>query len=126
MLYEVETKDKFEDVVNSFEEKAKKSNFGVLKTYNFKELLHEKGHPIEEEIVVFEICHPKYAQQILTREQKISSFLPCRIAVIRKGENAVISSPSPVKMIEMLGLDEVKDIAEEVDKIIQEILSRFE
>ncbi len=125
MLYEVETTKSFEDVVNSFEEKAKESNFGVLKTYNFKELLYEKGHPIEEEIVVFEICHPKYAQQILSRQNKISSFLPCRIAVIKKGENAVISSPSPVKMVETLGMEDVKDIAEEVDKIIQEILSKF-
>ncbi len=125
MLYEVETKQKFEDVVENFEEKAKESNFGVLKTYNFKDLLREKGHPIEEEIVVFEICHPKYAQQILTRENRISSFLPCRVAVIRKGENAVISAPSPIKMVEMLGMEEVKDIAEEVDKIIQEIMSKF-
>jgi uncharacterized protein (DUF302 family) len=125
LLYEVETKENFEDVIEKFEEKAKESNFGVLKTYNFKELLYEKGHPIEEEIVVFEICHPKYAQQILSRENRISSFLPCRIAVIRKGEKAVISSPSPVKMVENLGLEEVKDIAEEVDKIIKEIMSKF-
>jgi len=58
MIYEVETNKKPKEIVSVFEEKAKEKGFGTLHSYNVHKLLGEKGHPIEEEVYIFEICNP--------------------------------------------------------------------
>ncbi len=124
MIYEVETNKKPEEIVSVFEEKAKEKGFGTLHSYNVHKLLEEKGHPIEEEVYIFEICNPAYAKQALTKESRVASFLPCRIAVYTKEGKTVISTMEPSAMPQVLG-EGISDIAQEVDKLIKEIVSEL-
>ncbi len=124
MIYEVETNKKPEEIVSVFEEKAKEKGFGTLHSYNVHKLLEEKGHPIEEEVYIFEICNPGYAKQALTKESKVACFLPCRIAIYTKGGKTIISTMEPSAMPQVLG-ESISDIANEVDKLIKDIVQEL-
>lgn len=70
-----------EAVKEELEAKAKELDFGLLNTYEFKQILTGKGFPIEKDITVFELCNPPGAQQALTYLSEISVYLPCRVSV---------------------------------------------
>lgn len=73
-------------------EKAKAEGFGVLKLYNFKEILQEKGFPIGEDITVFELCNPAAAQEALRTHPEVSVYLPCRVSLYTQAGKTVIST----------------------------------
>jgi len=125
MSYKITTTKSFEEVVNSFEDIAKEKGFGVLKVYNFTEILKEKGFPIKNEIAVFEICNPKYAHQVLEKEPSVSMFLPCKISVMNIDGETELSMLKPAEVLVLLKAESVKEIFEEVDVLLKEILNEF-
>ncbi len=62
MIYTTHTTQHINIVKKELEEKAKARGFGVLKIYEFKKMLEDKGFPIEKDIIVFELCNPSGAQ----------------------------------------------------------------
>ncbi|MCF6244033.1 MAG: DUF302 domain-containing protein [Sulfurovum sp.] len=92
MIYTVKTTQTIEIVKTELEAKAKDLGFGVLHTYDFKQILHTKGFPIEKEITVFEICNPPGAQQALSQIAAISVYLPCRISVYEEDGHATLAT----------------------------------
>lgn len=98
MIYTISTTSSIATVKEELEAKAKEVGFGLLNTYEFKEILKEKGFPIEKEITVFELCNPAGAQQALNYVSDISVYLPCRISVYQQKGVTVLST---------IGLDEI-------------------
>lgn len=92
MIYTTHTSTNIETVKSELETKAKESGFGVLHTYNFKQILHTKGFPIEKEITVYEICNPPGAQQALSALAAISVYLPCRISIYTEDGHTTLST----------------------------------
>lgn len=87
MIYTTQTTQHIDIVKKELEEKAKAAGFGVLKIYEFKKILEDKGFPIEKDITVFELCNPSGAQQALSEIPSVSVYLPCRLSVYE--ENGV-------------------------------------
>lgn len=81
MVYTITANASVDTVKTELEAKAKEVGFGLLKSYEFKNILESKGFPIEKDITVFELCNPPGAQQALTEIAAISVYLPCRISV---------------------------------------------
>ena len=81
MIYTVTTDISPAQIKEEMEAHAKEHGFGVLQTYDFRKILHDKGFPIKKEITVFELCNPPGAQQALSEIAAISVYLPCRISV---------------------------------------------
>jgi uncharacterized protein (DUF302 family) len=92
MLYTLNTKNDIDHTKNKLAEEAKKEGFGVLKEYRFKDILKEKGYPIQRDITVFEICNPPAAQSILDIYPEVSVFLPCRISLYKKDGLTTLST----------------------------------
>ena len=106
MIYKVETTQDIDLVKEQIEEKAKAVGFGVLQSYEFKKILHDKGYPIEKDITVYELCNPPGAQQALTHIAEISAYLPCRISVYE--ENGV-TKMATIGLAEILNAVDVDD-----------------
>jgi len=98
MIYTITTQIDMETVKQELESKAKEVGFGVLNTYEFKQILESKGFPIDKDITVFELCNPSGAQQALTHSSEISVYLPCRISVYEKNGMTFLST---------IGLEEI-------------------
>lgn len=106
MIYKHETKYSIATIKEQMPSKAKEYGFGVLKEYNFKDLLDEKGFPIEKDITVFELCNPSGAQAILDLHPEVSIFLPCRISIYDDNGQTVISTIGIEDIVHNFNLEE--------------------
>jgi len=106
MTYIVKTTSHIDTVKNELESKAKEVGFGVLHTYDFKQILQGKGFPIEREITLFEVCNPPAAQQALSHAPDISVYLPCRISVYEDNGQTVLATIGAEEMLASVELDE--------------------
>ena len=105
MIYKVETHKDINLVKEQIEEKAKEAGFGLLNTYEFKKILHDKGYPIEKDITVFELCNPQGAYQALIHIAEISAYLPCRISVYEEDGVTKIATIGLEEIINALDVD---------------------
>ena len=92
MLYTITTNKNINIVKNEIQEKAQEVGFGVLKEYEFQQILETKGHPIDKDITVFELCNPVAAQAALTSHPEVSVYLPCRVSVYEVEGKTTIST----------------------------------
>ncbi|ADC90000.1 protein of unknown function DUF302 [Thermocrinis albus DSM 14484] len=122
MLINYETTKSVEDVVKVLEEKAKSLGFGVMAVHHVSQILSNKGVPIDYQCVIVEVCSPRHASQVLTKNPYISTAMPCRISVFQKDGKTVISTMAPTAMLEVFNEPELKPVAEEVEKLMKEIL----
>ena len=115
MIYKIETRIEKSVIEKELAEKAKAVGFGVLQSYAFKNILEEKGFPIEREITVFELCNPAGAQQVLTAMPDISVYLPCRISVYEENGKTVLAT---------IGFDDILN-AVEVDAVFKSFMQQL-
>ena len=106
MIYTVKTSTNINTIKQELENKAKEAGFGLLKSYEFKNILESKGFPIEKDITVFELCNPPGAQQALTEIAAISVYLPCRISVYEKDGVTHISTIGFEEILSSVDVDE--------------------
>ena len=113
MKYIAETKKHIDDVVRDLETAIKANGFGILHTYNLKDILKSKGIDLPQECRIFEICNPIQASEVLAEDMDVNMALPCRISVWQGEEGKMkIGMISPKAMLESLSASPVlKDIA---------------
>jgi len=119
--YTFETKKSFDEAVSAVEEKAKEKGFGVLHIHDVKATLSSKGYD-REPLKIIEICNPKFASQVLVQDIKTSLMLPCRICVYEEKGKTYISTLKPNIISSFYPNADIKDIAEEVDKLVLSIV----
>jgi uncharacterized protein (DUF302 family) len=118
MLYTIESSKDIDEVGVSLEEAIKKRNFGVLTVHNLKETLAKKGVELNKECRIFEVCNPLQAKRVLDANAEISTALPCRISIFTENNKTKLSTIKPTIMLSMYPNPELKNIAEEVEKVI--------
>jgi len=106
MIYKIKTTIAKNVIEKELAEKAKKVGFGVLQSYAFKNILEEKGFPIERDITVFELCNPAGAQKALTAMPDISVYLPCRISVYEENGKTVLATIGFEDILNAVEVDE--------------------
>lgn len=119
--YTVETRKSFDEAVAAIEAKSKEKGFGVLHIHDVKATLASKGFD-REPLKIIEICNAKYASQVLAKDIKISLMLPCPISVYAEGGKTYISTLRPKVIADFYPQADIKDIAEEVDRIVLSIV----
>lgn len=125
MNYTAPLNKTFEEALKNIESAAEKFAFRVQHIHHVSEVLKEKGFEIEKYSII-ELCNPKFAFMVLSKNKNYGSILPCRILLYEKEGKLFISAPKPSEMAEKLGMDEIKDIAFEVEQIIKNIMLEVE
>jgi uncharacterized protein (DUF302 family) len=119
--YTVETNKTFDDAVATIEAKSKEKGFGVLHIHDVKATLASKGFD-REPLKIIEVCNAKYASQVLAKDIKISLMLPCPISVYVEGGKTFISTLRPKVIADFYPHAGIKELAEEVDRIVLNIV----
>ena len=119
--YTVETNKSFDEAVSAIEAKSKEKGFGVLHIHDVKATLESKGLD-SVPLKIIEICNAKYASQVLAKDIKISLMLPCPISVYEEGGKTYISTLRPLVISDFYPQADIKDIAEDVDRIVLSIV----
>ena len=98
LIYTSEKSIKEIDAV--FEKETIAVGMGLLKSYNYAEMVAAKGFSIDGDVIVYEICQAKVAAQVLTTNRNFAPFMPCRIAVYTENGKTMLTSPNMETMIE--------------------------
>lgn len=116
--YEVTTSKSFEEAVSSIVKSLEEQKFGVLWKLNFKDKLKEKGIEFKNNFVILEVCNPHKAKEVLTKHIDVGYFLPCKVVVYEEGNIVKIGMMNPEILIGMLGYEDLRDTANEVQNIM--------
>ena len=120
MKYIVSSDKTPDQATEDFVEAVSRNGFGVLHTYDLKEILNGKGFPLEPEVRVFEICNPARASEVLASDLEMNMALPCRVSIYEKDGKTQIGMINPSSMLSMLSdAPELTEIATSVENTIK-------
>lgn len=122
MLYRVESQKNIAEVGQALEAAAQKNKFGVLVVHDLKAKMNEKGVDFERDCLVYEVCNPQQAKQVLEAKSEISTALPCRISVYREGDKVVLATIRPTAMIGLFQVPALQAVAQEVEDAMVRIM----
>lgn len=125
MLLEVESKKTVQEIEKSFPEVCARHKFGVLGFYNLRQKMNEKGVSFDRECLVFEVCNPQQAKKVLEDNIAIATVLPCRIAVYQEDGKTKIATIKPTALLGLFPNPELKPVAEEVERILFQIMQEL-
>ncbi len=92
--------------------------FGVLHIHNLRETMHKKGVEFNEDCLIFEVCNPHKAKQVLETDMSMNMALPCRISVYSEAGDNYIGMILPAALLGMLSdSDALKEVATEVEEL---------
>ncbi|MDM7266411.1 MAG: DUF302 domain-containing protein [Aquificaceae bacterium] len=117
-----ETTKSVEEVRKAIEEKAKANGFGVMSVHEVSNILESKGVPISYKCVIVEVCSPRHASQVLSKDPYISTAMPCRIAIFEENGKTVVSTMALTTMLELFKRPELEEIAKEVEELMKKIM----
>ena len=106
MIYTIKTLSSLASIVEEMGNHAKSQGLDLLNHYQLKEILQNKGYPIEKEIHVFELCDPHTAQQVLSQVDAVSVYLPCRISAYEEKGFTRLSTPKIDTILNTSDVDE--------------------
>lgn len=118
MKYVVGTNKTVAQAAADLQEAVGQNGFGVLHTYDLKEVLKSKGIDLPQECRVFEICNPQQAAAVLAEDMDVNMALPCRISVWQdKNGKVKIGMIPPKEILESFSdSPPLKKIAMEVEE----------
>lgn len=125
IIFEKKSPYSLEETVTRFKETLPDYGFGVLWELNFKHKLEEKGLSLDNDFIIFEVCNPGKAENVLNSLLKAGYFLPCKMAIYQNGEEVFIGLPKPEELITLVTNDDLlKAFAEDVESILVEVVEK--
>jgi uncharacterized protein (DUF302 family) len=123
MLYILDSNKSVDAVAADLAEAVVRHKFGVLGMHDLRATMAKKGVTFERECRIFEVCNPHQAKKVLERNLEISTALPCRISVYEEGGKTRLATIKPTAMLALYGNAELKQVAEEVEATLQQIMA---
>jgi len=118
MIYERATSKTFEQVDQGLRDSAAKHKFGVIAVHDLAQTMRNKGVEFDGQCWVYEVCQPRQAKRVLEANGVVSTALPCRISVYRKGDELRIATIKPTALMGMLGDASLEPVAREVEDVV--------
>lgn len=114
--YEKKTKKTLDQTLEALKKNLSDHSFGVLWELDFKDTLLSKGLEFDKEIKVLEVCNPARAQEVLNEYLDAGYVLPCKMVVYEEDDYVHIGMVSPIKLIDLLEHDALKEIGDDIEK----------
>jgi uncharacterized protein (DUF302 family) len=86
----------------AFEAAVKAHDFGVLHTYDLKEMLTAKRFPLRSACRMYEICNPRLASEVLALDITLNMALPCRVSIYEDGGATRIGMIKPTSLLAII------------------------
>lgn len=122
MLFSLSTDKPLAAVSEALQAAVLARKFGVMLVYDIPQVMEKKGVSFERECLIFEICEPHHAKEVLYSDMRIATALPCRIALYREGDRTVLASLRPTLLLQMFNVPALAHIAEEIEEAIKAMM----
>jgi uncharacterized protein (DUF302 family) len=100
--YTVESAKSVGQAAEDLQAAVVRHGFGVLHVHNLQETLKKKGVDFPNECLIFEICNPQKANEVLSADMDLNMALPCRVSVYSEGGQTKIGMMKPGAMLAAL------------------------
>ncbi len=129
MFLECESNYGFEETVEKLTTEIEKKSWHISAIHDLQQTLKMNGKEVLP-VKVFELCHPKFAAEILRKddERVISSMMPCRVSVYQKSNgktylsrmNTSAFAKSFGGVIEHVMIDSSREVEEMIRPVLLE------
>jgi uncharacterized protein (DUF302 family) len=124
MLYTVDSEKPLARLSEDLPKACAARKFGVLSQLDLRQKMQEKGVVYDGDCLIFEVCNPQKAKQVLEAAPEISTVLPCRISVFRTKEGkARLATVRPTMLMTMFPAEGLQAVAAEVEASLVEIMN---
>ncbi len=114
-----------DDTAAALEAAAAEANWGHLATHDLAARMAARGINFPVPVRIVEICHPEYANGVLSDDLEISAAMPCRVAIFEKEGKTWMSTILPSKILPHYSMGENGNAAgETAEKELLEILQK--
>lgn len=113
----------YERAVERVTEELKKEGFGVLTTIDVKDTLKKKLNVDFQKYVILGACNPPFAHKSLQADDQMGLLLPCNVIVQERNGQTVVSIFDPMVMLTVMDNQEMRPIAEEIQRKLQRVLA---
>ena len=122
MLLTITTDKSVQDTAVDLHEAVVAHKFGVMQVHNLQETMIKKGVDFDRKCLIFEVCNPFSAKQVLEANMGISTALPCRISVYEEGGKTILATLKPSMMLSMFNIPELSATAQDVETTMLQIM----
>ncbi|MBI1854213.1 MAG: DUF302 domain-containing protein [Planctomycetes bacterium] len=123
MLYIVESKKPLGRLIGDLETAVSRNAFGVIGVHDLRDAIVKKGVPFAHDCLIYDVCNPHHAKQVLDANIEISTALPCRISVYEQGGMTKLATIRPTMLIGMYRNEELRAVAEEAEATLIRIMN---
>ena len=116
MLYQIDSSKSPTEAGKALEAAAPKYKFGVLAIHDLQAKMRDKGLDFDRACLIYEVCNPQQAKQVLDANVEISTALPCRIAIYQKGPGSTLATLRPTLLLKMFGTPGLDPVAAAVEQ----------
>lgn len=112
----------FEEAIEKVKASLKEQGFGVLTEIDVKDTLRNKLDVDFRKYAILGACNPPNAYKALQAEQDIGLMLPCNVIVYEKDGKTIIAAIRPTVAMGMIDNEELKTIAEDIEKRLEKAI----
>ena len=73
--------------------------------------MSKKGVDFGRECLIFEVCQPQQAKNVLDQNMSVSIALPCRISIYEEGGKTVLATLKPTSLLAMFNASQLEGVA---------------
>lgn len=123
--YTVQSNKSVEEVIQALDTQLKREQFGILWKLDLTQKLRDKGiEDYTRPFHILEVCNPYQAAKVLSRNELVGYFLPCKIVVYADQSHVHIGLPRPTALIGFLNSTELSEIADEIEKTLIRVIEQ--
>lgn len=123
MLYAMRTAKSVERATQDLESAIAANGFGLLHTYDFRQILAGKGFNLASECRVFEVCNPRQANEVLAVDMALNLVLPCRISIYEDQGRTMIGMVPPSDLLPLVSAEpSIATAAQDVETTLNRII----
>jgi uncharacterized protein (DUF302 family) len=116
----------FDETVRRCREELARRGFGVLSEIDIQAKLQEKLGVELPPHLILGACHPPSAYRALQAKPEVGVLLPCNVTIAVEGGQTVVRAMNPQAAMQMLDSPEVAQVAEEVGRLLAEVVQAVE
>ena len=122
MLVKLSTHKSVSETAAALQAAVQANHFGVMQIHNLKETMAKKGVEFSRECLIFEVCQPQQAKQVLDENMSVSTALPCRISIYEEGGKTILATLKPTTFLAMFHTPKLQRVAQEVEDTLVKIM----
>lgn len=122
MLITLSTSKTVSQAAAALQAAVQANHFGVMHVHDLKESMTKKGVEFARECLIFEVCQPQQAKNVLNKNMSVSTALPCRISIYAEDGKAVLATLRPTALLALFNTPQLAGVAREVEDVIIKIM----